>query len=116
MISILSYSQNSNIVDKRALNHYSKEELNNMPLNKILKLNYLFSSSFIIPEEMKKNIDPSEVDVYIYGSYRKENEEVKIDLGAPFEKRTGKFIILLPFKDIDDAYKAIDDENCGLKK
>lgn len=103
-------------IDKRALRQYSADEINQMPASKILKINYLYSSSFIIPDEMKALINPSDIDIALYSLFRKENERVTLDLGTPQEKKTGKCIILLSYQEVEKAYSEIEANNCNQNK
>lgn len=114
--TIQVFSQNSNLVDRRALNKYSVDEINKMPKSKIDKLNYFYSSSFIVPEEMKGLINAQDIDIADYSLFRKEKTNEKIDLGAIKEHFTGKYIILISHEELEKAYNEIENKYCTPKK
>ncbi len=103
-------------IDKRALNYYSKEEIQSMPESKIKKINYLYKYSFIIPDEFKGQIDPNSIDIRKYARYRKLNEMAKVylidDTKEPKAESdynlSGKYIYLISIEDLRDAYDKID--------
>ncbi len=97
-------------IDNRAYNHYTIEEIKQMPDSKIEKLNFLFNESFIIPEQMKNKIKKEEIDVYSYSVFRKENERVEVSLTITKEIVSKEYIILLSYKEMDEAYQKIDEK------
>lgn len=104
-------AQNVVQIDSRALNHYDRSKVEEMPLSKIEKINYLFQQSFIVEESSKAFIDVNKFDVFPYAIYRKENERVRINIAYMGEKRiegqVDAFIILLSHKELDAAYNSI---------
>lgn len=123
LIAAKSFTQNTlpagrqvDLVDKRALKIYTMDQINEMPYYKILQINYLYISSYIIPDEMKGVISPADIDMTQYFLHRKEKERVTVDLGINGEKRTGKYIILLSFQEVNLAFKDIENNNCNNKK
>jgi len=103
-------------IDKRALKYYSEEEIKSMPINKIKKINFLYSQSFIIPEEFKGQIDPNSIDIRKYSRYRKLNEMAKVYLidhnkevkGESDYNLSNKYIYLISIEELRDAYEKID--------
>ena len=97
-------------IDNRAYNHYTIEEIKQIPDSKIEKLNFLFNESFIIPEQMKDKLKKEEIDVYSYSVFRKENERVEVSLTITKEIVSKEYIILLSYKEMDEAYQKIDEK------
>lgn len=102
------FGQTKPVLDKRAYNHYNIDEINIMPASKIEKLNFLFQQSYLIPEDMAGIIIPDNVDVYSFSGFRKEDERVSVPLMITKELPSEEYIILLSFKELDQAYRQID--------
>lgn len=104
---INAFSQNNKIIDKRALSYYTKDEINNMPLYKVMQLNYDFNDSYIIPVEMKRKVNKKKIDVLKFSNLRNKNTETKVDIGSIDEKSTGLFIILKSQVEVSKAHQEI---------
>lgn len=97
-------------LDSRAYRHYTADEIKAFDAAKIEKLNYLFNESFIIPDDMKSTLKNEDVDIYGFSSFRSENERVKLPLSAITEQAGNEYIILLSYKELDEAYLIIDEK------
>lgn len=108
-ISLLHAQESSSIeIDKRAYNYYSADEISAMPNVKIEKINFLITSSFIIPNEMKGRFDKKDINGFEYTAFRKENERVTVPILVNQEVKSKEYIILLSEKEIEIAYQNID--------
>jgi len=94
LFTVNVFSQNSKIIDKRAYKYYTQKEINDMPLYKVMQINYDFNDSYIIPKETKRKVNTKKLDVFKLTVYRKKNEDYKIDIGTIDEKNTGIYVIL----------------------
>ncbi|RLD48311.1 MAG: hypothetical protein DRI94_12730 [Bacteroidetes bacterium] len=110
LFTFSAFSQNTKIIDKRAYNYYTQKDINEMPLYKIMQINYDFNDSYIIPKEMKRKINHKKVDVFKLSVYRKKHENYKIDLGTIDEKTTGKYIILKSQQEVAEIHKKIQNK------
>jgi ribulose bisphosphate carboxylase small subunit len=112
-VVFIAKSQNSKLIDKRAFNYYTEKEINEMPVQKIKEINFLFTKSFIIPEEFKSQINVNDVDGFKYGMFRKEHEQVKVmlDIEKELNQPSNKYIILLSFDEVNREFEAIRDNN-----
>lgn len=108
MVTFNVFGQTKPVLDKRAYNHYNIDEINIMPTSKIEKLNFLFQQSYLIPEDMEGIIVPDDVDVYSFSGFRKEDERVSVPLLITKELPSEEYIILLSFKELDQAFRQID--------
>jgi hypothetical protein len=112
IVTKINFAQNVNKVDKRALNYYTTEEINNMPLTKINQINYLYTKSFIIPDEFKNKIKPDDIDIRLYSGFRKQNERAKAYIYSMIEgidkNNSNEYIILLSISEIQQAFKEIE--------
>lgn len=107
LFSVVLLAQNdAKKIDKRVYNYYTKEQVLNMPLFKQKQVNYLFSKSFVIPEEMKDKIDVENFDISGYNSFRKNDEDTKVYIN--FEKNTGPYFILLSKSKVNRRFKEIE--------
>ena len=105
----LSFAQNAGPVkvDSRAFLFYSQDELDAMPEYKKAQINFLINKSFIIPNEMKAKINPDDINGMEYNGYRKEDERAKVPLMISKELTNAEYIILLSYKELDEAYVKI---------
>lgn len=113
VISILTYSQELNQIDKRALNYYSTDELKEMPQSKIKEVNFYYSESFIIPEEFKEIIKAENINIKTYEEYRQINERAKVYLyketsTGEVQEESNYFIYLLSKNELKEAYKTLN--------
>lgn len=95
------------LLDSRAYLLYTQDEINEMPEYKKAQINFIIRKSFIVPNEMKGKINPDEINGMEYNGYRKENERVKVPLLISKEISNFEYIILLSYKEIDEAYLKI---------
>lgn len=113
-ISINVYSQKSELIDKRALKHYSIQQIEEMPIYKIHQTNYLLKESFIVEDEFKNLIDLSKVDALKLGVFRKEKERVRINIDIEKEGKGSNlskiYIILLSYQEVDIALAEIKEK------
>ncbi|MBI4646358.1 MAG: hypothetical protein HY738_07145 [Bacteroidia bacterium] len=118
LLTVLSgqlLAQSKEEIDKRALKYYSNQEIKEMPAYKIKQINYLFTKSFIIPDEMKEKVDPAQIDINQYTRIREYDSQKKVNLinngtvTSEADAFTEKYIILLSIKEIQQAYKDIEE-------
>lgn len=107
------FSQTKVALDKRAINYYSAQEINEMPESKIIQTNYLFRESYLIPDEFKQTLNSDNVDGFKLGAFRKEKERVKINIDMDKEGKpaSNKYIILLSYEEVDKALNEIKEKN-----
>ena len=101
-------------LDQRAMNYYSEQQVAELSDLKIKQINYLYSNSFVVPEEMQEKINPEEIDVRKYSKRRSKSERVKIYLIAQGETRseeqafTENYILLKSIDELKDAYSQLE--------
>ena len=110
VISNNIYSQTNKclLIDKKALNYYTFEDINNMSLIKIKQLNYLYNKSFIIPDKFKNIINTKEIDIRNYSGYREKNKRVKVPLNINERASSEEYIILLSGSEVRHKFKDIE--------
>ena len=94
-INFSAYSQSvdkQKLIDQRALNSYSKQEIESMSEYKIYQVNYLYADSYSIPLRFKNEIDEHIINITNYSHLRKKNKKVKAYIKP--ETNSGPFIIL----------------------
>lgn len=106
-------TSNLEIIDKRALNHYTKDDIKEMAIAKVYFVNWLFTKSYIIPDEYKNVINEKNIDIFEYTTFRDENQQVKVYVSPDgnIEKAAsvkGAYIILKSHKEVRNVRKKIE--------
>lgn len=83
-----SYAQgNMSIIDPRAKNHYTEEQINAMSAGKISQVNFYYSKSFVVLKKDNCNgcpaIDVNILDVTVFENQRAEDRRVVVFLTKP---------------------------------
>ena len=99
-------------IDSRARNYYSDAQISKMTENKIKKINFLYTQSFIIPDEFKNSINPKNIDIRQYSRERKKDSQAKVFLinkNAVSERDAylSQYIYLISIDDLQKAYSEL---------
>jgi len=85
-------TNNQQLIDQRAKDSYTPEEISSMPEYKVLQINYLYADSWYIPQEHKNRIDPLDINISDYSAFRRDKGDARVYLNL--EKTTGPYIYL----------------------